>query len=377
MKILIAPNSFKESLTSIEVARCIARGLKKASRRFKIMELPLADGGTGTAQIITKAFDGEFIRKKVSGPLDDKVTASYGVIKEQGVAVIELAEAAGLRLVPNQKRTPLNTTTAGVGELVRDAIERGYYKIILGIGDSATIDCGVGALSILGVKFLDAQDQEISHNCRGLLDLKKIETSAITRQVRRTKITVASDVKNILTGRYGALVYAKQKGAKRKDMPLILKALRNFKRVIAKQFDINLDKIPGSGAAGGIGGAFAALLNAQILSGFGFVQEIVRLEDEIKTSDLIITGEGRVDQETFYGKTLKNVIDMAYIYRKPVILIAGRIASDVKILKRYHVLEQYSLIKTSRSVKKAISDAPKLLENIAYRIGRDLLLSSQ
>jgi len=373
MKILVAPNSYKESLNSIEVARHIAAGLRKASRKIRIAEVPLADGGTGTAQIITKAFDGEFKKKEVIGPLDKKVAAMYGVIPHQRVAVVELAEAAGLDLVPKGKRNPLITSTKGVGELIQDAISNRYRKIILGIGDSATIDCGVGALSVLGARFLNHANKEIELNCRGLLGLQKVDASILYKRLKRVKITIASDVKNILTGRYGALVYARQKGAKQKMLPTIRKALANFKKVILNQYGTDLDRIPGSGAAGGIGGAFHAILGAEILSGFGLVQGMVRLEEEIKTSDLVITGEGRIDKESFYGKTLKRVIDMAYIHKKPVILIAGSITQDAKIFNKYGVIQQYSLLKSSKSTQKAMRNAPKLLERLAYTIGKTII----
>jgi glycerate kinase len=369
MKILVAPNSFKESLSSIKVAHHIAKGLKRASKKFHVTELPLADGGTGTSLIVTRALNGAFVKCRVSGPLDKKVDATYGVIPQQKIAVIELAEAAGLKLVPEKKRNPLVTSTRGVGELMLDAIKNGYKKIIFAIGDSATIDCGIGALSVFGIKFLTMADKEIALNCRGLLDLHKIDTSGVTSELANTKITIASDVKNILTGRYGALVYAKQKGAARKSMPIIHQALKNFKSVIFKQYGLNLDKIAGAGAAGGIGGAFVAILGAEITSGFGLVKDVVYLEDAIKNSDLVITGEGRIDRESFYGKSLKKVIDLAYIHKKPVLLIAGSIARDATVLKKYRVIDQYSLLKLSKSLKKSMKNAPQLLEGLACSIG--------
>jgi glycerate kinase len=373
MKILVAPNSFKESLSSIEVAHHIGKGLKMASGKYQVVELPLADGGTGTSLIVTRARNGMFVKCSVSGPLNKKVSAMYGVIPQQKTAVIELAEAAGLKLVPEKIRNPLMTSTRGVGELMRDAITRGYKTIILAIGDSSTIDCGVGALSILGIRFLNKAGTEIELNCRGLLDLDKIEMSGVTTELVDIRVTIASDVKNILTGRYGALVYAKQKGAKRKDLPVIHRALKNFKKVILKQYGLNLDKITGAGAAGGIGGAFVAIMGAEIISGFRLVRDVVYLEDAIKNSDLIITGEGRIDRESFYGKSLKKVIDLAYIHKKPILLIAGSIAHDTTVLKKYHVIEQYSLLKLSKSLKKSMENAPQLLERLAYSIGSTIV----
>lgn len=374
MKILVAPNSFKESLNSLEVAKHIRIGLKKASKKFQVKELPLADGGTGTAYIITKALEGEFAKCKVAGPLNKKVTATYGMLPKQKIAVIELAEAAGLRLILPKNRNPFLSTTKGVGELILDAVNKGCKKIILGIGDSATIDCGVGALSVLGVRFLNKADNEIELNCQGLLELKRIDTSEIYQKIKSVKIIIASDVTNILTGKGGALVYAKQKGAKPRMMPIIRKALKNFKNVVLQQYGINLDEIRGSGAAGGIGGAMKVILNAEIMSGFGIVKEIVFLEDEIKQSDIIITGEGKIDKQTFYGKSTKKVVDIAYRYKKPVILIAGTITKDAKIFHKYGVIKQYSILKSSVSLKRTMKRAPQLLEKTAYSVGKKISL---
>lgn len=373
MKILVAPNSFKESLTSIDVAHHIRIGLKKASKKFHVTELPLADGGTGTASILTRALDGKFITLKATGPLNRKVTATYGIVPQQKIACIELAEAAGLRLVPQKSRNPLVTTTKGVGELMLDAVHRGCKKIILGIGDSATIDCGVGALSALGVRFLDRFNQEIEPTCRGLLALKKIDLSRLYREMEYIKIIIAADVYNVLTGKKGALVYAQQKGAKARMVSIIQKALKNFKKVVLQQYNINLDNSPGSGAAGGIGGAMKVFLNAEIISGFGIVQEIVFLEDEIKQADLVITGEGRIDKQTWYGKSTKKVVDSAQRYKKPVILIAGSITKDAKAFYKYGVVRQYSILKSTVSLHKALKHAPQLLEEVSYRVGKDIL----
>lgn len=373
MKILIAPNSFKGSLNSIDVTHYISRGLRKASKKLKLIELPLADGGTGTSRIITKALDGELVTCKVSGPVCEKITANYGIVPRQRVAIIEMAEAAGLTLIPKKKRNPLRTTTIGVGEMIMDAINNRYRKIILGIGDSATIDCGVGALSVLGVKFLNKKGGSIDLNCQGLLDLDRIDTSFMTDRVKYTKITIASDVQNILTGKNGALAYARQKGAKPSSIPLIDKALKKFKRVIYKQYDVNLDRMPGSGAAGGIGGAFVAILKSPIISGFGLVKELTYLEDAFKSCDIIITGEGRIDMQSFSGKTLGRILMLAKQYSKPLILVCGHIKVDPGILENYKIQTKYSLVKSVNSLDKAFTQAPKLLEKLGIKIGKALL----
>jgi glycerate kinase len=372
MKVLIAPNSFKESLNSFDVAHYISRGLRKSSKEFEIIELPLADGGTGTSRIITQTLEGKFITCEVTGPVAKNITATYGIAPRQRVAIIGLAEAAGLSLIPKQERDPLKTTTVGVGELILDALDNQYRKIILCIGDSSTIDCGVGALSVFGIKFLNRKGRSIDLNCRGLLDLNKIDTSQMKNHIRSAKITIACDVRNILTGKNGALAYARQKGAKPSDMILIDKGLRKFRRIVLKQYQIDLDKIPGSGAAGGIGGAFVAMLGSQIISGFGLIKELTYFEDAVRACDVVITGEGRVDKESFSGKTLERVLVLADIYNKPVILICGHITADAKRLKKYEIQAEYTLAKSGRSLEKAIDNAPKLLEQLATKIGKAL-----
>ncbi len=373
MRILVAPNSFKESLNSRDIAKHIRAGLQKASKKFHITELPLADGGTGTVYILTQALDGQFIKCKVTGPLGKGVDVTYGIVPQQKLAIIELAEAAGLSLVPQKNRNPLVTTTQGVGELLLDAVQRGYKKIILGIGDSATIDCGVGALSVLGVRFLDKTNSAIEPTCRGLLALKKIDISGLYHGMKNVRIIIAADVNNVLTGKKGALMYAEQKGARAKMIPIIQKALRNFRKIVLHQFNVDLDGILGSGAAGGIGGAMKVILNAEIMSGFGIVQEIVFLEDEIKKTDVVITGEGRIDKQTFFGKSTKKVVDIAHRYKKPVILIAGSLTKDAKHFYKYGVIRQYTIIKSAASLRKAMKHAPELLKKVSYRVGKDIL----
>ncbi len=370
MKILVAPNSFKESLFSHDIARHIRIGLSKASSKFEVWEVPLADGGTGTCRVITRALRGTFVKRRVSGPLDRQVIATYGFVQQQKTAVIELAEAAGLRLVPINTRNPLLTTTKGVGELITHAIKRGSKKIILGVGDSATIDCGVGALSMLGVRFFNKANADIEPNCRGLLDLKGIDISRVDKRIKNVKIIIASDVENILTGKHGALVYARQKGATKKTIPIIDKALKHFKEVILKQYETDLDKIVGSGAAGGIGGAFAVLMNAKIQTGFEIVQHAVSLEEKIRKSDIIITGEGTIDKQSFYGKVTKKVVDIAYKYKKPVIFIAGHITKDAEAFYKYGVIRQYALAVSSLSAKDVLRNTPQLLEVVAFSIGK-------
>jgi len=373
MRILVAPSSFKESLDSWQVARHIRIGLRRASREFVVTECPLADGGTGTHTVITRTLGGRFVRCQVSGPIDKMVGVTYGYVSQQKTAIIELAEAAGLRLVPKEKRNPMTTITQGVGELIMSAVKKGCKRIIVGIGDSATIDCGVGALSILGFRFLNREGTDIDLHGRGLLALVSIDDSRVNKGLRHIKIIVASDVENVLTGAHGALVYARQKGAKSRQMSMIDRALKNFRKVIQQQYGIDLNKIPGSGAAGGIGGALRVLLNAEVRSGFEIVKKVVSLEDKIRQSDIVITGEGTIDEQTFYGKVPSKVVDIAHRYRKPVVFIAGQIKKKARLFDRHGVVGYYSIMKPFVSRRQAMQNTPQLIETLAVSVGKKLL----
>lgn len=371
MKVLIAINSFKESLYSYEITKIIAKHLSDLSSHFLAIEQPLTDGGTGFMQVMTQTLHGTPVRKKVAGPLGQKRNAVYGMCKEQNTAVIELAQAAGLCLIPRRKRNPMRATTVGVGQLIRAAMRKGAAHILLGIGDSATIDCGMGALSVLGARFLDEHGAQIPPTCRGLLRLEHIDTSCMMKELIRTHITVAADVDNILTGKRGALMYAVQKGATPRMLPVIHQALRKFKRVVYKKTGKNLDHIPGSGAAGGVGGAFSALLGARLISGFSLVQKAVHLDRLVKQADCVITGEGMIDRKTHCGKTTIRVMEMARHYKKPVILVAGDI-DNAPVFKNYDVIGMYTLTE-KRSKTYAMTHARELLKDIAQQIGRYLL----
>ena len=243
----------------------------------------------------------------------------------------------------------------------------------MSVGDSATIDCGIGALSVLGIRFLNRKNEEIELNCRGLLTLNEIDATQMRYPIKETRITIASDVRNILTGKKGAIVYARQKGAKPSQLTDIDKALKRFRKIVLRQFSADLDKIPGSGAAGGIGGAFVALLNAQIISGFGLVKELVYFEDALKSCDMLITGEGRIDKQSFSGKTLGRILELNCKYKKPVILVCGYIKSDIGSLKKYHIVSKYSLVQSAKSLNQAVASAPKLLQKLATKIGKTLV----
>jgi glycerate kinase len=373
MRILVAPGSFKGSLNSPEVAKNIRIGLHKASKEFTVKELPLADGGSGTVAVLTAAYQGECVTCRVCGPLGRTVTAVYGWVPRWRIAIIELAQAAGLALVPPKQRNPCITTTRGVGELIAEAVCRGSRRIVLGVGDSATIDCGMGALSVLGIRFLDGERKEVEHNCRGLINLRRIDDTQCRRDIRRVRITIAADVRNRLTGKRGAVVYARQKGATPATAAYIGRALRNFKRVVRDQYMIDVDTIPGAGAAGGVPAALHTILRADVQPGFRVVADAVNLQQHIGGSDVIMTGEGRIDKESFSGKVVGSVLAIARAHKKPVILVAGSIAREVLKFKKHGVTKYYSVAKSGVSLTEIIRDTPGLLQETAHTIGKDLL----
>lgn len=386
MKILVACNSFKEALNSIEVCKCIKEGFISVSKKFVVELSPLADGGTGTSFIITKSLNGKFVSKLVSGPLPgQRVKSTYGIVKTgiKKIAIIELAESAGLRLVPVNKRNPLITTTKGVGELIYDAVvNHNVDEVILGIGDSATIDCGIGALSVLGFRFMDKLGSIVSLNCAGLTNVSKIyedKNNLFLNKLRqgKVKIVIASDVTNKLTGDDGVLMFAKQKGAKDKDFDIITKGVNNFRKIILKQYGVDLDKIPGSGAAGGIGGSMKVLLNAELNPGFELISKIINLEEKIKNCDLIITGEGKIDKQTIHGKTVFHVVRLARKYKKPVICVAGWVEDDAKILYNYGVIGIYDTTMYPQTLQCAIKNTAFSLKYIAETLARTILSLSR
>ncbi len=371
MKILIATNSFKESLSSLEITEIMRQSLSLFSTKLDIVPVPLADGGSGFLEVMTRALHGRYIKMRVSGPLGARLYARYSMCLHQRTAVIELAQAAGLYRIPPNKRNPLRASTSGVGQLIRAAVQGGARTILLGIGDSATIDCGIGALSALGIRFLDAEGAEIPLNCTGLLRLQRIDRSSMMEAVHSVKITIAADVDNTLTGRYGALMYARQKGATPRMLPIINKAVRRFKKVVYATTNTDLDHIPGSGAAGGIGGAFSALLNASLINGFSLVRKTVHLDRHMKEADYVITGEGMIDQKSRYGKTVIQVLEMARSNKKPVILVVADTDDRTPTYTEYGVVRMYAL--TDMHTKKyAMMHARHVLRGIARRIARYL-----
>lgn len=338
MKIIVAPDSFKGSLTAVEVSDAIEQGIREIFLEAEIVKIPMADGGDGTVQCLVNATGGEILRKKVTGPLGDEVLASYGILGDKKTAVIEMAEASGLTLVPENKRNPLITTTYGTGQLIKAALDQGCRKMIIGIGGSATNDGGAGMVQALGVKLLDREGKEIGFGGGELRKIFRIDTKYLDNRLSETEVLIASDVSNPLCGPKGAArIYGPQKGATPEIIKQLDESLAHFAEVIKRDLHKDIKDIPGAGAAGGLGAGLIAFLDAELKPGIEIIIEIVKLEQAIKDADLVITGEGKIDSQTIYGKAPIGVAKIAKKYNIPVIAVAAIIGDDADIVHQYGI----------------------------------------
>jgi len=338
MKIVVAPDSFKGSLTAIEVSVAIEQGIREVFPEAEIIKIPMADGGEGTVQCLVNATGGEILEDKVIGPLGDEVLAFYGILGDKKTAVIEMAAASGLTLVPENKRDPLITTTYGTGQLIKVALNQGCRKMIIGIGGSATNDGGAGMVQALGVKLLDQEGKEVGFGGGELKKIVKIDISCMDHRLSDAKILVASDVNNPLCGPQGASrIYGPQKGATPEIIEELDKSLSYFAELIKRDLNKDVKDIPGAGAAGGLGASLMAFLNAELRPGIEIMIEAVKLEQAIKDADLVITGEGKIDSQTIYGKAPIGVAKIAKKYNVPVVAVAAIIEEDSRIFQSYGI----------------------------------------
>ncbi len=321
MRILIVPDKFKDSLTAQQVCDAIEIGIKKIPPDLQVIKRPLADGGEGSLDVLESSLQFKRIYRYVNDPLFRKIKAYYGLLEE--IAFIEMAKASGLQLLDSHQRNPMYTSSFGTGELILDAIQQGAKKIYLFVGGSATNDCGIGITSALGIKFKDKQNKILDPIGQNLTKIKFIENN-ILPFINKVEITVLTDVKNILFGKSGAaFVYAKQKGASESEIIELDKGLQNLSQIIKSKFQIDISDIPGGGAAGGVGAGLAAFCNAKISGGTEIILDLLKIDDQIKKSDLVITGEGLFDNQTLEGKVVKGIIDKCKRFNKPLGIICG------------------------------------------------------
>tara|TARA_Y100000748_G_scaffold70091_1_gene57303 strand:- start:1668 stop:2819 length:1152 start_codon:yes stop_codon:yes gene_type:complete len=379
MKIILAPDSFKGNLTSLEVAIAFEKGIKRVLPRANCIKIPMADGGEGTVQSLIDGIGGEIIRKRVIGPIGQKVFARYGLLSN-GTAVIEMAEASGLPLVTTRQKNPTKTTTFGTGELIIDAINKGAKKIIIGIGGSATNDGGVGMAQALGVRFLDSKDKEIKqHGSGGMLKkIVKIDTREANKVLKNINIIVACDVDNPLCGRLGAsYIFGPQKGATPAMVRVLDDNLKHLAKIIKQSLKKDISKLKGAGAAGGLGAGLVAFAKAKMKSGVDIVIDATNLERHMKNTNLVITGEGRVDSQTAYGKTPSGVAKSARKHGIPTLVIGGGITDDAKDIFSHGIDALESACARDMSLEDAIKHSREHLANAAERAIRLVLVGKK
>lgn len=324
MKIIVAPDSFKGSISAEQAARAMAQGIMDAAPDSEVIELPSADGGEGTMANLIAATNGRMVTHQVSGPLGKPVAASYGVLGNAETCVIEIAEASGLTLLSQNERNPEHSSTEGTGELICHALDAGFRDFIIGLGGSATNDGGTGILRALGMRFLDASGDLLPPGAGALDKLYTIDTSSFDARIQDCYFVIASDVDNPLTGPNGASrVFGPQKGANRKMAEALDRKLSHYADIVENETGVSLHDYPGAGAAGGAGGAFLAFFPAAMKRGIDVVLEASGFSESVASSDLIFTGEGKSDQQTLSGKTAFGIAQAAAVHGKPVILLSG------------------------------------------------------
>lgn len=369
MKIVIAPDSYKESLSALEVATAIEQGFREIFPDAHYVKLPVADGGEGTVEAMVAATQGGIIKVRVTGPLGENAEGFYGLSGDEQSAFIEMAAASGLEMVAPSLRNPLKTTSWGTGELIRHALDAGVKHIIIGIGGSATNDGGAGMVQALGAKLLDAEDNPIGMGGGELEKLARIDISELDTRLASCRIEVACDVTNPLTGKEGAsAVFGPQKGATPEMIARLDESLAHYAKIIARDLDIDVLNLEGGGAAGGMGAALYAFCGAELRQGIEIVTDALHLDNHVADADLVITGEGRIDSQTIHGKVPVGVAKVAKRYHKPVIGIAGSLTADVGVVHEHGIDAVFSVIYTVCTLEEALKNAEENVRMAARNI---------
>lgn len=372
MKFVLAPDSFKESMTAKEVCQAMENGIRKVLPDAKIISVPMSDGGEGTMDSLIDATNGQKYAVKVTEPLGTPVTAHYGILGDQKTAIIEMAEASGLSYVPQDKRTPATikkTTTFGTGELINAALKHDVTRVIIGLGGSSTNDGGSGMAQAIGVKFFDHNDHEITQKLGGgdLKQITRIDTIDINPKIKKTKFLLASDVTNPLTGTNGAsYVFGPQKGADQATAKELDENLSHYAKIIGQ----NIAQTPGSGAAGGLGAGLLAFTHAKIYPGVKLVANEVHLAEKIKEADYVFTGEGGTDFQTQFGKTPYGVAQIAKKYDVPVISLAGYIGKGIDHLYDKGFTAIFGILAKAENIDQALKDGPQNVERTTENVVR-------
>ena len=365
-QIIIASDSFKGSATSKEVGSYIAKGIHSLYPEYQTHIFSIADGGEGTVEAVMAALPGETVALPVRGPLNETVQAAYGLIEQGQTAIIEMAQASGLTLVPEDKQNIMKATTFGTGQLILDAINRGVRKIYIGIGGSATNDGGMGMAQALGVKFLDAKGQALSGNAQNLKAIAQIDLTKMKVNPKTIEIIILSDVNNPLCGENGAAkVFGPQKGAKANQIKILDEGLQHYAEKLKEVYNRDFASIPGAGAAGGLGAGLMAFFNATSKSGIDEILQLIKIEPAIQTADLVITGEGRIDGQSLSGKAPIGIAKIAKRYRVPTIAIVGSQSLDIEAVYQAGIAGVFDIINQPLTLEQAIQQTPELIEATA------------
>lgn len=355
MKVVIAMDSFKGSISSFDASEVIADGIREVYHDAEIVPLSLADGGEGTVCALVESTGGQYVKTFVTGPLGERITAKYGILGNEQTAVIEVAAACGLPLLTKDERNPLEATTYGVGEMIIHAMEKGCRDFIIGLGGSATNDAGVGMLQALGYSFLDKNNQEVGFGGGVLKGIEQMKTEAAHPLLPECTFTLASDVNNYLYGREGAAyVFARQKGASKVVTTELDDGLKHFASVVKKELGKDIHRISGAGAAGGLGAAFVGFLEADCQSGISLIADRIGVRTYMKNADFVITGEGELDDQSMLGKVPVGIAKLAREQNIPVIALAGSIKGDQTKLNEHGITSMFSILATPMSTKEAM-----------------------
>ncbi len=373
IKIVLAPDSFKGSLTSEEVASYIEKGIKKKNPYVNIKKIPMADGGEGTVKALVASTGGKIIQKKAVGPLGNLIDSFFGILGDGETAVIEMAAASGLTLVPESERNPLTTTTFGTGELIKYALDYNCKKIIIGLGGSATNDGGAGMYQALGGALLGEDNKDIGFGGGSLSNIRKIDFSRLDSRIKNVEIIGAYDVNNPLCGHNGAsFIYGPQKGASIEQLEVLDKNLAHFAKIIKNDLNIDIMNLEGAGAAGGLGGGLKALLGAELKRGIDILIKESKFEEAIIDADLLITGEGKIDMQTAFGKTPIGVAKLAKKHDVKVVAICGSIEMGDTFDNNIDAI--LSIVDKPMTLESAMKDAGILIERTAGQLYRLITL---
>ena len=377
MKIVVAPDSFKGSVSALEAANAMEQGIRRVFPDAIIDKVPMADGGEGTVQSLVDATGGHIQTRRVIAPLENEVDAKFGILADGETAVIEMASASGLTLVPPDERNPLRTTTYGTGQLIHAALEAGCRRLIIGIGGSATNDGGAGMAEALGVRLLDVNGEQIPRGGAGLAELASIDITGLHPAIAETETVVACDVNNPLTGPDGAShVYGPQKGATPEMIETLDQHLAHFNGVLTQALGRSFNDIPGAGAAGGLGAGLMAFLNAELRLGVDIMIDAVGLEKRVEGASVVFTGEGQLDFQTVFGKTPVGVARVAKVHNIPVIAIAGGVADGAEAVYDAGIDAMLGIVQEPISLEGAVENATRLIANTAEQAARLVAIGS-